>query len=132
MRISKGCCVGLFFAGIFGGGGGGGADKVQDTYTLTNLNQRTHHDSKRYRLTQGRRVIVTVDNQDLALPNTDVDLFVFRASNNQPVARDTRIPAQDRHCRVEFDVPATGEYWIRVANLGPGQARRCVVRIEER
>jgi hypothetical protein len=109
--------------------------KVKDSYTLNNLGPRLHID-KAYTFTRGNKVVITSTNQT-EFNNTDVDLFVFRGSNGQPNERpvvfDDRLPTpQDRNCRVEFVVPATDTYRIRVANLGPGVARSCVVNIEER
>ena len=111
----------------------GPAAKVNDTYTVTNL-PVTKYDEHRYTLTSGRKVVITCTNTT-ERPDTDVDLYVFRgdkgAPNEQPVKMDERIPRIDIHCRVEFVVPATDTYRVRVLNRGPGLARSCVVKIEE-
>lgn len=132
LLLCGGCGIGIFLIAFSGGGGVGppGA-KVRDNYTIFNLNQGQQN-FKEYRFTQGSTVVINVENRDLAFANTDVDLFVIRTSNNFLVASDTDIPARNRHCRVEFRVPATDTYRVRVVNLGPGQARRCEVRVEER
>jgi hypothetical protein len=108
--------------------------KVKDSYTVNNLGVMKHTE-KPYSLTKGRKVVVTSTNQT-EFNNTDVDLLIFRGGSpspkEEPVVADIRLPTpQDRNCRVEFVVPATDTYRIRVANLGPGVARTCVVNIEE-
>jgi hypothetical protein len=105
----------------------------RDGFNVNNL-QPNKFFEKRFTLTQGKRVVVTSKN-NLPFPNTDVDLYVFRGNNGvageQPIAADVRLPAEDRNCRVEFVVPATDTYRIRVANLGPGFANLCTVNFEE-
>jgi hypothetical protein len=105
----------------------------RDGFTINNL-QPNKFFEKRFTLNQGKRVVVT-SNNNLAFPNTDVDLFVYRGNNavggEQPIALDVRTPDVDRNCRVEFIVPATDTYRIRVLNLGPGFANSCTVNFEE-
>jgi hypothetical protein len=100
------------------------------TYTVQNLFQGQRNE-RTFQFQQGRRVIIT-SNNNLAFPDTDVDLFVFRRNQANAIAADTEVPQRDRNCRVEFIVPATDTYVIRLVNLGPGMARACNVTIEER
>ena len=117
------CCLGgLVWFGVGGIGGG-----KNQSYTVFNMPQRTVN-NRQVRFQQGQRITITVTN-NLANPNTDVDLLVFRAGNL--IALDERVPAQDRHCRVEFVAPATDNYQIQLKNLGPGMANSCVVNITE-
>jgi hypothetical protein len=101
-------------------------------YAVFNLPEK-RFDDHRFTFTQGKRVIITCTN-NLQFPNTDVDLRIFRGNNavpnEHPIAFDDRLPQQDRNCRVEFVVPATDTYRVRVVNLGPGNANRCDVVIQ--
>ena len=99
------------------------------SYTVRNLFQDRIHE-KRFNFQQGQKVVITSTN-NLTFPNTDVDLRILRGNDQNPFAWDDRLPEQDRNCRVEFIVPATDSYVVRVVNLGPGMARTCDVRIEE-
>jgi hypothetical protein len=133
-------CVGvLIWAAWPGGGGGGGGGPrppmvggmVRDNFAWNGIGEGTHLE-KVYRFSQGRRVVVTVTNT-LPNPNTNVDLMIFRGNEqNQKNAfvADRRPPQQDRNCRVEFIVPNTENFRIRVANFGPGVAN-CQVSVEE-
>lgn len=127
--LCGGCGVGIFIVAFRGDGGGGGGEKLRESYTVNNL-PPGRDNLREFRLTKGRRVVITVTN-DVQFPQPDVDLLVFRTSNNQLIQQDIRIPAQDRNCRVEFNVPASGNYRVVVQNLGPGFARRCDVQVEE-
>lgn len=129
-------CVGVLIWAAWPAGGGprgpvaGGF--VRDNFVWNNLRERTHLE-RTFRFTQGRRVVITVTN-NLANPNTNVDLLVFRGNEqnqNNAFVSDRRQPAQDRNCRVEFIVPNTEDYRIRVANFGPGMANACQVSVEE-
>lgn len=105
---------------------------VRDSFVWNNLGERRHLD-KTFRFTKGRRVVITVTNT-LADPRTDVDLLIMRGneqSNKNAFVRDIRTPNIDRNCRVEFVVPATDNYRVRVANLGPGAALACQVSVVE-
>ena len=75
--------------------------------------------------------MITVIN-NLANPNTDVDLFVFRGNEPNALAADVLIPQINRNCRVEFVAPASAFYSVRVFNLGPGTANSCDVTIDVR
>lgn len=125
-------CAGGVIAFITLGAGGGGAPvgKGPHTYSEFNLPAQRIANPRRFQFTQGKRVIVTSTNQ-LQLPNTDVDLFVYRGNEKGPIGFDERVPQETKHCRVEFIVPTTGTYRIELRNLGPGTATRCDVRIEE-
>ncbi len=132
LLVLGGCVVGLIWTTIgFGGDGAGGGPR---TYTVSNLREKTIND-RSFTFTQGKRVIITSTNQ-LQFNNTDVDLRVFRGAGGpakeMPLVADDRLPQEDRHCRLEFIVPATGTYRVRLANLGPGTANSCRVVIEER
>jgi hypothetical protein len=109
------------------GRGGAGGDR---SFTVSNLAPGRSED-RFFTFQQGKRIIITSTNT-LTFPNTDVDLHVFRGNALLPMAVDTRLPREDPNCRVEFVAPATDTYRIRVVNLGPGMARTCQVRIEER
>jgi hypothetical protein len=125
-----GCVGGLIWISIPGGGGGGGG-LVHDNFAWNGLGERKHME-KNYRFTQGKRVVINVTN-GIFNPNTNVDLMIFRGNEQNPNAAfvaDRRLPQQDRNCRVEFIVPATGEYRLRVANFGPGMAN-CQVSVDE-
>ena len=110
------------------GGGGGGDGPRRETYTISNLNQGGEN-TRRFNFKQGQRVVITSTNQ-LSLPNTDVDLRVFRGNDVMPFVFDDRLPQQDRNCRVEFVVPGNDSYRVLVVNLGPGMAKRCDVMID--
>jgi GYF domain 2 len=101
-------------------------------YSVFNLPEK-NFDDHRFTFTQGKRVVITCTN-NLQFPNTDVDLRIFRGNNavpnEHPFAFDDRLPQQNPHCRVEFVVPATDIYRVRVVNLGPGKANRCDVVIQ--
>ena len=99
-------------------------------YVVQNL-QQGQQNERQFQFQQGRRVIITSTN-NIVLPDTDVDLYVIRRNHPNPIAWDTEVPNFDRNCRVEFVVPATDTYVIRLVNLGPGMARSCNVTIEER
>lgn len=109
---------------------------VHQDYFLNNLqptpNGADHRNGniRVFNFQQGRRVVITVTNQ-LQFNNTDVDLYVYRANENNPLIGDIRVPNEDRNCRIEFVVPQTGQYRVRIVNIGPGIARSCHVRIEE-
>jgi hypothetical protein len=97
-------------------------------FTIRNLPQQ-RSEERQFRFQQGRRVVITVTNTT-QFPNTDVDLHVLRGVNgNDIIAVDERLPMQDRHCRLDVNIPATDTYRIRVVNLGPGMANSCVVNI---
>jgi hypothetical protein len=129
----------LLFLTCVGGGliwlafSGRAGAPVRDRYTVFRLNQGQQN-LRQYQFTKGRRVVITVTN-NLANPNTDVDLHIFRGNhqvpNEQPIAWDDRLPQEDRHCRVEFVVPANDTYRVQIVNLGPGMANSCVVNVEE-
>jgi hypothetical protein len=136
-----GCVGGLLYISLKGDGGRPvavapagpiGAAPVRDNFVFNNIGERKHLE-RTYRFTQGRRVVVTVTN-NLANPFTDVDLLVFRGIEQNPArafVADRRLPQVDRNCRVEFVVPATDNYRIRIANLGPGMANSCQVSVIE-
>jgi hypothetical protein len=119
--------IGWVSTGGFGGG------RVNDNFSHFNIPERIHHE-KSYRFTQGKRVVVTVNN-DLFNPNTNVDVMVFRGNEqdqNRSLHWDRRLPAgPDRNCRLDFIVPATDTYRIRVVNWGPGMANACHVHVQE-
>lgn len=107
----------------------------KESYTVRNLPDRKF-DDRRYTFTQGKTVTITVRN-NLMFPNTDVDLWILRGKdsagpNERPIANDDRLPNEDPNCRVQFVVPATDTYRVRVINRGPGVANTCDVQIEER
>ncbi|MBI2804609.1 MAG: DUF4339 domain-containing protein [Planctomycetes bacterium] len=130
LLLGGGCVVGMIWVS-FRGDAAPKAGPGQQTYVVTNLNRGNVSD-RRFNFTQGRRVIITVNNTDLQFANTDVDLHVFRGNEARPFIVDVDVPAQTRNCRVEFVVPANDSYKVRVHNVGPGVARRCEVTIEER
>ena len=111
---------------------GKNAGPVNDNWVWNNLAQGKHLE-KEFRFTQGKRVTVTVIN-NLQNGNTNVDLLIFRGDEqNQAFAifSDRRPPNMDRNCQVQFQVPATDRYRVRVANFGPGQAHSCQVTVTE-
>jgi hypothetical protein len=113
-----------------------GPAKTQ-TYTVNNLmphlGDMPQLDNRRqFNFQQGKRVIITVTNT-LTDPKTDVDLYVHPTNNMaQIITADILTPDLNRNCRVEFVVPVTQSYTVRLTNLGPGIANSCVVTIEER
>jgi hypothetical protein len=121
--------IGVWWVMRDGGGGKGPDGKVRANYTISNLRQGGQND-RRFNFTQGRRVVITVTNT-LGNPNTDVDLHVFRGNAVNPFLIDVRVPREDRHCRLEFVVPASDSYKVQVVNLGPGTANSCAVSVEE-
>lgn len=127
LLLCGGCGVGIFIVAFRDGGGP--RPNVRENYTINNLRPGAGND-RRFNFTQGRRVVITVTNT-LGNPNTDVDLHVFRGNAPNPFIVDVRIPIQDRHCRVEFVVPASESYKVQVVNLGPGIANSCAVSIVE-
>lgn len=133
--VGVGCVGGIIWISFSGGIGGGKGNEtgVPRNYTINNLPQNKF-DDRRPSFTQGKRVIVTVTNT-LDNPNTDVNLWVLRGTNEvpneRPLIADERRPNEDRNCRVEFVVPANDVYRVRVINKGPGTARTCIVNIEE-
>jgi len=60
-----------------------------------------------------------------------IDLYVYQGNQKVPLVFDNRFPNENRDCRVDFVVPMTGPYQVRVVNLGPFSADSCAVRIEE-
>lgn len=140
--LGIGAVVGLLLLGtcVCGGlayltwGPAPAAGPVRDNFTLNNLNVNTHTE-KSYRFTGGKRVIITVTN-NLPNPNTNVDVMVFRGGGqnqhqNNAIQWDRRPPQEDRHCRLDFVVPANDTYWVRVVNWGPGVPNACVVNVNE-
>lgn len=131
-------CVGIMIWAVWPGGGGGGqrppivaGGLVRDNFAWNGIGERKHLE-KAYRFTQGKRVVITVTTNN-ANPNTNVDLMVLRGNEQRQenaFVADRRPPAQDRNCRVEFFVPNTEDYRIRVANFGPGIAN-CQVSVDE-
>jgi phage FluMu protein Com len=95
-------------------------------YTLFNLKDQSF-DDRPFQFQQGRRVTIVVNNSS-AISKSNADLYVFRdntQNNANIIAFDERRPNQVRQpgeCRVEFVVPATGTYYLRVLNRGPGVA----------
>ena len=126
--MAGGCIGGIVWFSLRPGGGGGG-NRVHDSFTVNNLMPKADQ-FRDYRFTRGRRVIITVQN-DMQVPQPDVDLYVHRLRDNQLVGADILVPAQNRNCRVEFVVPDNDTYRVRLVNLGPGMARRCNVRVDE-
>jgi hypothetical protein len=61
-----------------------------------------------------------------------VDLYVLRANQLNPIVADIDVPQFNRNCQVEFVVPATDTYIVRLVNLGPGMANSCNVTITEK
>lgn len=104
------------------GSRGGGAAVGPGGYVVTLLPGR--EDTRFFQFQAGQNVRISVSNQ-LANPNTDVDLFVSR-NNGFAVAADTRIPMQTRDCFVQFVAPATEAYRVTLRNLGPGVATSTV------
>ena len=96
-------------------------------YTLFNLKDQ-NFDDRPFQFQQGRRVTIVVNNSS-PLSKSNADLYVFRdntQNNANIIAFDERRPNQARkngECRVEFVVPATGTYYLRVLNRGPGAAK---------
>jgi hypothetical protein len=99
------------------------------SYVVRNLQPGQNHE-RQFQFLQGTRVITTSVNQTQN-PLTDVDLYVFRKNQAGAIALDTAIPQVNRNCRVEFVVPATDTYIVRLVNLGPGIANSCSVTIQE-
>lgn len=96
------------------GGRGGVAPVGPNAYRVTLF--QGQENVRLFRFNAGQQVRITVTSQ--ADMRTDVDLFIERA-NNFPVAADTRI---SKDCFINFVVPATDTYRVRVRNLGPGVA----------
>jgi hypothetical protein len=116
--------------GVVANNVGNGGGRVV-SYTINNLAQNPKGGNFRTEnFQQGKRVVITVTN-NLRHPNTDVDLYVYQGNQRMPLVSDIRTPPQHPHCHVEFIVPVTGPYQIRVVNLGPFSADSCAVRIEE-
>jgi hypothetical protein len=124
--MGGGCIGGIVWFSLRPAGGG---QRVHDSYTVNNLLPKGDQ-FRDYRFTRGRRVIIIVNN-DMQVPQPDVDLYVHRLRDNQLVGADILVPAQNRNCRVEFVVPDNDTYRVRLVNLGPGMARRCNVRVDE-
>ena len=68
----------------------------------------------------------------------NLEKIIRGAAYNRPnnmaaiIAVDLNTPDINRNCRVEFIVPVTQSYTVRLVNLGPGVANSCQVTIEER
>jgi hypothetical protein len=103
-----------------------GGRAIQD-FTIPNIFANNFAE-RRVNLRQGQRVTITATS-NVSHPHTDVDLFIIRASNNGHIASDQSIGPNSR---VEFVVPATDSYIIRVENLGEGIAVTTRVIVEER
>src|SRR5262249_13507675 len=95
-------------------------------YTLFNLKDQSF-DDRPFQFQQGRRVTIVVNNSS-PISKGNADLYIFRdntQNNGNIIAFDEKRPNQVRQnggCRVEFVVPATGTYYLRVLNRGPGAA----------
>ena len=101
------------------------------SYTVRNLMPNSDNQSQ-FDFRQGQRVIIDVINA-LPNPDTDVNLFVHPKNDiKETIVMDVNPPNVNRNCHVDFIVPATQSYTIRVVNLGPGTVPGCQVRIEER
>lgn len=140
LLLGGGCIVGIIAVTVGGFGGGGPAvpkGPVHEQYTIRNLRftpagaDHRNGDIRTFTFTQGRRVVITVNNQGLQFPNTDVDLYIHRGNDPNPLVGDINVPQVNRNCRVEFVVPATGQYRVRVVNIGPGNVNQCDVRVDE-
>lgn len=120
-----GCAGGLLVMWGMGGFGAGGGPGRHD-YTIGHLNPRASNE-RRFDFQQGRRVIITA-NSTTQMPNTDVDLYVFRANNNQvPVALDENLSSNSR---IDFIVPENGSFRVVILNRGPGFASSTRVSVE--
>jgi hypothetical protein len=95
-------------------------------YTLFNLKDQSF-DDRPFQFQQGKRVTIVLTNSS-PISKSNADLYAFRdntQNNANIIAFDERRPNQVRQngeCRVEFVVPATGTYYLRVLNRGPGTA----------
>jgi hypothetical protein len=87
-------------------------------FYVVNLNPNVE-DIKHLHFFAGRQVTITVTSEF----KSDVDLYVYDSFGNK-VASDVRA---DPNCFVSFRAQVTGQYRIRVVNLGPG-FNRAVVR----
>jgi hypothetical protein len=94
------------------------AKRRATTEYVVNLNPGASN-VRAVRFVQGTLVTITVTSDF----DTDVDLHVLD-NRQQPIISDIR---PDKDCRVEFRVPRTDTYLIKVENLGPG-FNRSVVR----
>jgi hypothetical protein len=153
LLIGLGCVGGMVYVAVFGLGGstsstkagdqkaggdnkGGGDQKGGELrpFTHNNLPQNKFWDERRT-FTKGKRITITVINT-LDNPKTDVDLWVLRgtnaAPNERPIIADERRPSDDPNCKVDFTVPETDVYRVRIINRGPGAAKSCAVTFEER
>lgn len=138
LLLGVGCVGGMIYVAFFSGGGSkdGGDSKGGELrpFTRTNLPQNKFWDERRT-FTKGKHITITVTNT-LDNPKTNVDLHVYRGTNEtpkeQPIAADDRRPNDDINCKVEFTVPDTDTYRVRIINRGPGDAKSCAATFAER
>ena len=139
-KMAVGVKVGLILGGVvfvlllLGCAGGGlvwltfaRTKNAPQDFTVPNI-LANNFAERRVNLRQGQRVTI-VATSNVTHPMTDVDLFIIRASNNAHVTSDQTIGPNSR---VEFVVPATDSYIVRIENLGPGVAVTTRVVVEER
>jgi hypothetical protein len=103
-----------------------GPVKIQ-TFTVTNLPPKLREDHT-FTFQQGSRVNISMVST-VSIPKTDADLYVLQGNVGENViASDVSVGPNGN---VNFVVPATGLYRVRVVNLGPGRVTRCTVTINE-
>ncbi len=123
--LCGGCVTGIVWISLRTGDGGG---RINQTFTVVNLQER-RWEERRFHFPKDRRLLITVTGN--APPGCDIDLHIHRGGGpgENFIALDSSIGP---HSRLEFTVPASDNYRVRVANLGPGIAHSCVVTISER
>jgi GYF domain 2 len=102
-----------------GGGAAGGVQPVNYTVTLRPFQD----DTRAFNFQAGQRVEVLVNTPQGVFKNPDVDLYISRAGDPEFDLVDDAI---SKDCYLQFVAPANDQYFIRVVNLGPGNATSTV------
>lgn len=135
------CVVGIIYVSISGGIGGGGNKAANPqagelrpfTTNLSNPPPIRFWDERRT-FQQGKPLVITT-NVNGPNPNSRVVIHVLKGTNEvpneRPIIADDARPNNERNGRVEFVVPETDVYRIRIVNRGPGNVT-VNVNIEER
>ncbi len=143
LLVGVGCVGGIVWISVSGGFGGGnkpgdqkgGAGELRsfNTPNLPAPPPIKFWDERRT-FQKGKRLVITstVNGPD---PKTRVAIHVLKGTNEvpneRPVIADDGRPDNERNGRVEFTVPDTDIYRVRILNRGPGNAT-VNVNIEER
>jgi hypothetical protein len=102
-----------------GGGGAGGIQPINYTVTLRPFQD----DTRAFNFQAGQRIEVLVNTPQAIFKNPDVDLYISRAGDPEFDLVDDAI---SKDCYLQFVAPANDQYFIRVVNLGPGNATSTV------